>query len=218
MFQDERISRTFPTIPPLQLQLDQNCMSVSNTSAHQLFAPRPLRRCRSASPVPPLRPPIMSTERQNLLKKSWSRIPRQQFGKSVLQAFIQSSGIDRSLFVDTDTEQRHIKHFIDLVHSCIENLSDLETALKPWLDTIGRGHVGFKITAKHWEKFGESVLSTMSEWIGPGRNHKETIKAWMVLSSFLADRLSAASRIAAHSPMLTPRVQLLTGKSQFEWN
>ncbi|CAB3399253.1 unnamed protein product [Caenorhabditis bovis] len=193
-------------------------LSTESNSSQKLCAPRPLRRCRSASPVPPIRPPIISPERQNLLKKSWSRVPRQQFGRSVLQCFNSSVGSSKNLFVDSETALRHNKYFVDLVQTCIENLADLEKGLKPWLDTIGRGHAGFKITAKHWEKFGECLLATISEWIGPGKQHKETIKAWMVLSSFLTDRLSAASRTATHSPMLTPRVQLMTGKSQFEWS
>ncbi|CAD6193295.1 unnamed protein product [Caenorhabditis auriculariae] len=193
----------------MQLDLLQHDEMSVSSSSQRLAPPRSLRRCRSASPSPVVRLPILNSERQNLLKKSWNRVPRQSFGKSVLQGMGAHAG-GRFFVDDPSGEQRHAKHFVELIQSCIDNLSDLESGLKPWLDVIGRGHVGFSVTAKHWEYFGESVLASVSEWVKPGRQHKETIKAWMLLSSFLADRLSAASRAAPHSPMISPRVQLMT--------
>ncbi|CAI2358190.1 unnamed protein product [Caenorhabditis sp. 36 PRJEB53466] len=155
---------------------------------------------------------------QKLIKQSWNRIPKTQFGRAALEAFITSADVSHAIFVDKETENRHVKYFVDLVQSCVDNLENLESGVKPWLDLIGRGHANFKITGKHWEKFAESLLTTATEWNGPGRRHKETVKAWMIMSSYLADRLAHASRIAHHSPMLTPRVQLITGRSAFEFN
>jgi hypothetical protein len=61
---------------------------------------------------------------------------------------------------------------------------------------------------KHWDAFGEGLLTTISQWIGPGKLHRETIRSWTLLSSFIADQLGSASR---GSPICsTPRIQLLT--------
>lgn len=40
---------------------------------------------------------------------------------------------------------RHQRHFVELIQSAVDNLSDIQSALKPWLDLIGKGHVGFRI-------------------------------------------------------------------------
>uniref|UniRef100_A0A1I7T9S1 GLOBIN domain-containing protein n=1 Tax=Caenorhabditis tropicalis TaxID=1561998 RepID=A0A1I7T9S1_9PELO len=217
MFHREEEATPELSFSAISLDEDQRCMSLSRLSTNHLCAPKPLRRCRSASPAT-VRQLNMSAEQQKLVKRSWNRIPKTQFGRAALEAFIPAAGVTHAIFVDKETENRHVKYFVDLVQSCVDNLEDLETGVKPWLDLIGRGHANFKITGKHWEKFGESLLTTATEWNGPGRRHKETVKAWMVMSSFLADRLAHASRIAHHSPMLTPRVQLLTGRSAFEFN
>ncbi|KAF1749094.1 hypothetical protein GCK72_025561 [Caenorhabditis remanei] len=183
---------------------------MSRLTANQLAAPKPLRRCRSASPATS-RQLNLVPDHHKLIRKSWGRIPKTQFGKAALEAFIRISEVNHSIFGDKETENRHIKYFVDLVQSSVDNLEDLEASVKPWLDLIGRGHSDFKITGKHWENFAESLLNTATEWNGPGRRHKETVRAWMLMTSFLADRLAHASRATAHaSPMLTPRVQMLT--------
>uniref|UniRef100_A0A1I7X2K3 Sugar transporter SWEET1 n=1 Tax=Heterorhabditis bacteriophora TaxID=37862 RepID=A0A1I7X2K3_HETBA len=111
--------------------------------------------------------------------KSWQRVPKLTFGESFMADLI--SRIGRPVFgEDTSVVERHRRYFIELVQTCVDNLSDLESALRPWLDTLGKGHAGFKIKARHWEAFSESLLFCVTEWVGPGRSHKETVKGWMV--------------------------------------
>lgn len=119
----------------------------------------------------------------------------------------------KSLFlVDYSTIARHERYFVDLIQTAVENLTDMEKALQPWLEMIGKGHSGFAIKSKHWDTFGEAVVTAVAEWILPGKLHRETIRAWMLLSSFISDRLGAASqRPLDHSNHIcTPRIQLLT--------
>ncbi|CAL2051604.1 CBN-GLB-28 protein [Caenorhabditis brenneri] len=204
----------------ISLDEDQRCMSLSRlSSSMHLAAPSPLRRCRSASPATG-RQLCLSIEQQKIIKQSWNRIPKAQFGRAVLNTFINTEGVGHNIFVDRDTKERHVRQIVDLVQSCVEHLDNLQTGVKPWLDLIGRGHANFRITGKHWENFAEALVTTASEWNGPGRRHKETGKAWLIMTSFLADRLAHASRQSHHSPMLTPRVQLMSynGRSAFEFN
>ncbi|VDK47924.1 unnamed protein product [Anisakis simplex] len=203
------------------------------------LAPKTLRRCRSASPLPP-RSPLLNQEQQllinvlvsfawcqklmhsrsksitnlketTLLRRSWHRVPHSAVGKSIYAHMISRSPDMRTMFGgDNNAADRHMRHFLGLLQCVVDNLNDMEEALHPWLDLLGKGHGGFSIRSKHWDAFGEAIVTTVSEWIAPGRNHKDTVKAWMILSSFLSDRLSAASRVAANCPMTAPRIQLIT--------
>lgn len=50
----------------------------------------------------------------------------------------------RGIFAsDVTTIERHQRYFVDLIQNSIDNLNDLETALK--LEMIGKGHQGFAI-------------------------------------------------------------------------
>ncbi len=52
----------------------------------------------------------------------------------------------RSVFMsDISTIERHGRYFVDLIQGAVDNLSDLEDALRPWLEMIGKGHQGFAI-------------------------------------------------------------------------
>uniref|UniRef100_A0A915BZK3 Globin family profile domain-containing protein n=1 Tax=Parascaris univalens TaxID=6257 RepID=A0A915BZK3_PARUN len=162
------------------------------------LVPKPLRRCRSASPLPP-RSPLLSQDQQVLIKRSWHRVPRSSVGDSIYTHMIARCPDMRSMFGgDSSSADRHMRHFVGLLQCAVDNLNDMEKALQPWLDLLGKGHGGFPIRSKHWDAFGEAIVTAVSEWIAPGRSHKDTVKAWMLLSSFLSDRLSAASRIAAN--------------------
>lgn len=104
--------------------------------------------------------------------------------------------------------ERHQRYFVELIQNCVDNLNDIDGALRPWLETIARAHTGFSIKSKHWESFIDAILSNISEWVGP--RHKETFRAWMILCSYLADRLASAAASNSASPIFTPRIQLLT--------
>ncbi|KAI6191617.1 GLOBIN domain-containing protein [Aphelenchoides bicaudatus] len=183
-------------------------MRPSPTSNNHL-APRPLRRCRSASPAFP-RAPLLTTDQQNLIRKSWTRISKTNLGQSI---YIRMSGkcsdMPKFFEINTGVVERHQKYFIDLIQNSVDNLADVDGALKPWLDQIAKAHTGFQIKSKHWDAFTEAMLSNISEWIGPSRSHRETIRAWMILISYLADRLSSSAS-NSNSPVFTPRLQLLS--------
>ncbi|KAE9553048.1 hypothetical protein FO519_003728 [Halicephalobus sp. NKZ332] len=189
-------------------------MNSASSSKNQL-APKPLRRCRSASPAPLPRTLLLSPEQQNLIRKSWQKVSKSNIGKTIYQRMISKCPDSKNLFVvDYSAIQRHEKYFVDVIQSTVDNLDNMERGLEPWLETIGQGHAGFAIKAKHWDAFGEAIVSSISDWIGPGKLHRETVRAWMILSSYISDRLGAASHRSGNSDsvnvMCTPRIQLLT--------
>uniref|UniRef100_A0A914XMF1 Globin family profile domain-containing protein n=1 Tax=Plectus sambesii TaxID=2011161 RepID=A0A914XMF1_9BILA len=189
------------------------------------LSPTPLRRTRSASPVPPHRSPVvLDGARQLLVRRSWQRGVKARIGNMVYSHLVIRSPQARALFASCKSQpsssaERHARHFVDLLNCTVENLHDMDLALAPWLALVGRGHSGFAIGRDVWDAFGQAIVDAATDWIGPGRGNRETIKAWMVLASFLADRLgvgcdqanSGRSRSPSHngSPTAPARLDLL---------
>ncbi|KAH7727869.1 Protein GLB-28 [Aphelenchoides avenae] len=189
----------------MHADISQKLSMSPGTTTNQL-APRPLRRCRSASPAVP-RAPLLSHEQQGLIRKSWQRMSKAAIGRAISQKLAERCPDTRSLYSDPSAMERHDRYFGDLIQSAVDNLTDMDTALKPWLETLGKGHAGFAIKSTHWDAFGEAVVAATSEWIGRGKAHRETARSWVLLASFIADRLGSASQGV---PMCTPRIHLIT--------
>ncbi|KAI1716468.1 CRE-GLB-28 protein [Ditylenchus destructor] len=182
---------------------------VCGASKHHLAPTRSLRRCRSASPGA-VRAPLLTPELQNLIRKSWQRISKSLIGKSIYENMAQKCDIAQTFAGDVSAIGRHERYFADLVQSAVDNLADMEGALRPWLETIGKGHSGFAIKSKHWDAFGEALVAAISSWIGPGKTHRETTRAWRLLFSFISDRLGSSFQRNGMVRCPTPRIQLLT--------
>lgn len=171
-------------------------LGVSSGGTVASLSPQPLRRTRSASPAPPHRSPVvLDGARQLLIRRSWQRCIKGRIGNIVYNHLVARCPQARSLFANSKSSQpsssaeRHARHFVDLLNCAVENLHDMDTALAPWLALVGRGHSGFAIRREEWDAFGQAIVDAATEWTGSGRGHRDTIKAWMVLASFLADRL-----------------------------
>uniref|UniRef100_A0A915CME0 Globin family profile domain-containing protein n=1 Tax=Ditylenchus dipsaci TaxID=166011 RepID=A0A915CME0_9BILA len=194
------------THPEIMEKRSFNCLTSSSSSNH--LAPKPLRRCRSASPAASLRAPLLTPEQQMLIKKSWQKVSKTVIGRTIYEHMIQKCA-DTKIIGDLTAVSRHERYFVDLVQSTIDSLTDMDVALRPWLETIGKGHTGFAITSRHWDAFGEALTSAISGWIGPGKYHRETVRSWRLLFSFISDRLGSALQRSG-TYCLTPRIQLLT--------
>ncbi|CAJ0568767.1 unnamed protein product, partial [Mesorhabditis spiculigera] len=142
---------------------------VQHTGFMDQLSVKPLRRTRSARSASPAvhRSVHITADHGVLIKKTWQRVPKNQFGETLIQDLANRIGRE-SFGPDPTSYERHARHFVDLIQSAVDNLADLEEVLKPWLTVLGRGHVGFRIKSKHWDSFGESVLATVSIYIGPG--------------------------------------------------
>ncbi|VDN17322.1 unnamed protein product [Gongylonema pulchrum] len=62
------------------------------------------------------------------------------------------------------------------------------------------------LRSKHRDAFGESLVIAVNEYIASDRAHKDALKTWVLFSSFLSDRLGAASKTTAFSPLSTPHI------------
>ena len=69
----------------------------------------------------------------------------------------------RSLFPEDLTEQK--KKLIQMLTTAITNLHQVETIL-PAVQDLGRRHVGYGVTDKHYEPVGEALLWTLEQGLG----------------------------------------------------
>lgn len=168
-----------------------------------------LRRSRSASPSMPF---LLTSEQQQIIRKSWTRVPKAKIGKAINEEMISRyGGSSKDLFPAEDILERHSRYFIDLIQSAVDNLSDLEGGLQGWLELIGKGHSKFEIKTKHWECFGEALSGVISSFLGKCSKRRETMHSWHKLFSFITDRLVLASTSYRNSnyEFNSPRIQLL---------
>uniref|UniRef100_A0A158R4B6 GLOBIN domain-containing protein n=1 Tax=Syphacia muris TaxID=451379 RepID=A0A158R4B6_9BILA len=170
----------------------------------------PIRRCRSASRLPP-RSPLLTLEQKILIRKSWQKLSQATLGQLIYTKMVNLNDDMKHLFSkDVKSIDRHKRYFVDLLHCAVDNLDDTEEALKPFLELIGKGHAEFKIRSKDWDTFGEAVVTAIKDRNGGNsKMQKDTTKAWIILMSFISDRLGLATKNGASSPMITPRIQML---------
>lgn len=69
----------------------------------------------------------------------------------------------RSLFPNDLTEQK--KKLIQMLATAVTNLHQVETIL-PAVEDLGRRHVTYGVTAKHYEPVGAALLWTLEQGLG----------------------------------------------------
>lgn len=80
------------------------------------------------------------------VRKSWQKVSKTAIGRTIYQHMSTKCAEVDALFVDDlSAVARHERYFVELIQSAVDNLTDAEGALRPWLETIGEGHTGFAI-------------------------------------------------------------------------
>lgn len=69
----------------------------------------------------------------------------------------------RSLFPDDLTEQK--KKLMQMIATAVGNLHQVETIL-PAVEDLGRRHVAYGVTARHYEPVGAALLWTLEQGLG----------------------------------------------------
>ncbi|KAF7627322.1 hypothetical protein Mgra_00009390 [Meloidogyne graminicola] len=188
------------------IQTNGNSTKLDSSLQSQQFlsAPRPLRRCRSSSPStnPTLyrtingNLQILNFEQQILIRKSWSRIQKSTFGNIIFEKMIEKCPSIERLFnpLDPLAITRHERYFTELIQWAVDGMAEPDKLLSSWLEIVGREHNQFKIKRLHWDYMGEALTESICQSTTIiGKQRRETIHAWRLLLSFLADRLGGSS-------------------------
>nr|CAD2171841.1 unnamed protein product [Meloidogyne enterolobii] len=187
------------------LQTNGNFNNVNSSESGQfLMAPRPLRRCRSSSPStnPTLNKQnsghlqMLSLEQQVLIRKSWSRIQKSTFGNTVYEKMLEKCPSIERLFNPSDplAISRHERYFTELAQWAVDGMSEPDKILSNWLEMVGREHAQFRVKTFTLGFYGEALAESICQSATiTGRQRRETVHAWRLLLSFLADRLGGSS-------------------------
>ena len=98
----------------------------------------------------------------------------------------------RGMFREDLTEQR--KKLMQMITAAVKGLDRLEQ-LVPVVQDLGRRHVRYGVTEKHYETVGDALLWTLS--IGLGRAFTpEVEEAWTAVYTLLATTMKDAARDA----------------------
>ena len=95
----------------------------------------------------------------------------------------------RSLFPDDLTAQK--KKLMQMLATAVTNLHQVEKII-PAVQDLGRRHVGYGVTAKHYEPVGAALLWTLEQGLGPAFT-PPVKEAWTVTYTTVADVMKAAA-------------------------
>lgn len=119
--------------------------------------------------------------------------------------------IGRLFDADPTAISRHERYFAELAQWAVDGMSEPEKLLGTWLEMVGRGHAQFRVKRAHWDYLGEALTEAICQSATiTGRQRRETVHAWRILLSFLADRLgNICSPGAPAAPECFNRIYLL---------
>jgi hemoglobin-like flavoprotein len=105
----------------------------------------------------------------------------------------------RSLFPSDLTEQK--KKLMQMIATAVTNLHQVEKII-PAVEELGRRHVGYGVTPKHYEPVGAALLWTLEQGLGP--DFTPPVKAawtetYMTVAGVMQNAAAAAPAPAAVS-------------------
>lgn len=119
-----------------------------------------------------------------MFQKFMSKRPetRKMFTKAAVVSGFSGEG--------TNLLQEHVRLLTELIDKAIAGIDDLAETGKLCV-SIGNSHValnGGDFNAEVWDKFGQTMLESVTQ-LEVVRKHKELVRAWMILISFLIDKI-----------------------------
>jgi len=150
-------------------------------------------------PARPQRSQDMTPESKRVIKETWALVV--PIADTAAQLFynrlFEIDPSTRALFKTTNmAEQR--KKLMHMLTVALQSLDKLE-ALVPVVENLGRRHVGYGVTAAHFESVGAALLWTLEQGLGKAWT-PEAAAAWTELYGVL----SAVMRRAANETQQQP--------------
>ncbi|XP_077979291.1 neuroglobin-like [Glandiceps talaboti] len=146
--------------------------------------------------------PLLEERQKRIVRRTWRPLADDmtENGQKVFLHIFASYPEIKYLFPTREVEGKnnlyrnphfrmHSSRFMQSVGAAVDNLSDLDNALKPLLVRLAKTHVRFKgFKPDYFDAFEESMLSVWQEELGE-RYTSEVEDAWKVLFSYIKDCL-----------------------------
>jgi hemoglobin-like flavoprotein len=97
----------------------------------------------------------------------------------------------RSLFPDDLSGQK--KKLMQMIATAVTNVHQMQTII-PVFQELGKRHVGYGVTDKHYEPVGAALLWTLEQGLGPAFT-APVKEAWTVTYLTLADVMRKAAEV-----------------------
>jgi hemoglobin-like flavoprotein len=140
----------------------------------------------------------MTPEQKRLIKETWRRVLPIADGAAALfyNRLFEIDPSTEALFRKTNMPDQR-KKLVQTLTVALQGLDNLD-ALVPVVESLGRRHRGYGVTAEHYESVGAALLWTLEQGLGKAWT-PEAAAAWMQLYGLL----SAIMRRAANEPAQT---------------
>ena len=149
----------------------------------------------------------MERDQRILVRETWRRI--EPIGEQAAVLFydrlFQIDPTLRRLFKNSDMPQQHRK-LIQALSAVVRALDHLDS-ICPMLEALGRRHLGYGVTAAHYESVGAALLGTLEKamdeaWTG------EVETAWSTAYGLVADAMQKTSALPPPLPAQRPQPTL----------
>jgi hemoglobin-like flavoprotein len=134
--------------------------------------------------------PRMTPEQKDLVQTSFAQVApiADQAGVLFYDRLFQLDPSLRPLFHGDIREQS--RKLMQMLAVAVHGLDDLDSIV-PAVQALGRRHVGYGVTASHFDTVASALLSTLETGLGP-RFTTEVRDAWVAVYSLLTTTMRSA--------------------------
>uniref|UniRef100_A0A914WZQ9 Globin family profile domain-containing protein n=1 Tax=Plectus sambesii TaxID=2011161 RepID=A0A914WZQ9_9BILA len=149
---------------------------------------------------------LLNNYQRNLLRNAWSHISKSgqsNIGSTIFKRMLSKDPNIKKVFqhafvidgvfglglTPIQSCQQHSVMFVELLDEAVTNMSNPDAIAEKCRD-FGAKHAklaAYGMNQDYWDTFGEAMTESAREWEG-WRRHRETLKAWTILVSFIVDR------------------------------
>lgn len=137
----------------------------------------------------------MTPEQAVLVKTSWAKvIPiKEQAAELFYGKLFEIDPSLKGMFKGDMAEQG--RKLMAMINTAVNGLDRLE-AIVPAVQELGKRHVAYGVTDKHYDTVGAALIWTLGQGLGPDFT-PEVMDAWVTVYGVLATTMKQAAAVAA---------------------
>ena len=134
----------------------------------------------------------MTEEQKLLVQSSWDKVVpiADQAAEIFYGKLFEMDPEVKPLFANSDMSEQG-KKLMQMITMAVKGLDNLDQ-LVPAVQELGKRHVGYGVTAEHYDTVGAALLDTLAAGLGEAFT-PETKEAWTLTYTTLADVMKEAS-------------------------
>ncbi len=146
----------------------------------------------------------LSAVQCSLLRFSWQHVGKHGpsgIGEMIFRRIFKKQPECRKMFpfgqlgaseiANHESFDQYSSRFVNVIDSTVQNVENLGNYI-PKLIRYGMRHAHLKAKGfrpEWWDVFAEAMTESAIEWTGSSSRHRETIRAWTILMSYIVDNM-----------------------------